>query len=113
MVACMRTVKRGGAAAGTRKTARTTRGSQKAQNQPVLEVPEEPVRVEEIPVAPVEEKEDVKAEESIITQEKSSPAVEKNPVPVVQKDSDHKSELKLEPNGLRSKGFFFLFLSYE
>ncbi|KAF4380865.1 hypothetical protein G4B88_010795 [Cannabis sativa] len=98
-----RTVKRGGAAAGTRKTARTTRGSQKAQNQPVLEVPEEPVRVEEIPVAPVEEKEDVKAEESIITQEKSSPAVEKNPVPVVQKDSDHKSELKLEPNGLRSK----------
>ncbi|KAF4368700.1 hypothetical protein G4B88_025118, partial [Cannabis sativa] len=62
---------------------------------------EEPVRVEEIPVAPVEEKEDVKAEESIITQEKSSPAVEKNPVPVVQKDSDHKSELKLEPNGLR------------
>ncbi|KAF4353146.1 hypothetical protein G4B88_003023 [Cannabis sativa] len=97
-----RTVKRGGAAAGTRKTARTTRGSQKAQNQPVLEVPEEPVRVEEIPVAPVEEKEDVKAEESIITQEKSSPAVEKNPVPVVQKDSDHKSELKLEPNGLRT-----------
>ncbi|XP_030493955.2 uncharacterized protein LOC115709861 isoform X1 [Cannabis sativa] len=98
-----RTVKRGGAAAGTRKTARTTRGSQKAQNQPVQEVPEEPVRVEEVTVVPVEEKEDVKAEESAITQEKSSPAVEKNPVPVVQKDSDNKSELKLEPNGLRKE----------
>ncbi|KAF4395209.1 hypothetical protein F8388_001596 [Cannabis sativa] len=98
-----RTVKRGGAAAGTRKTARTTRGSQKAQNQPVQEVPEEPVRVEEVTVVPVEEKEEVKAEESAITQEKSSPAVEKNPVPVVQKDSDNKSELKLEPNGLRKE----------
>ncbi|XP_062097322.1 uncharacterized protein LOC133803333 isoform X2 [Humulus lupulus] len=96
-----RTVKRGAAAAGPRKTVRTTRGSQKTQNQPVLEALEESVRAEEVPVASVEKKEEVKIEKPVITQEKPSPAVEKNPVAVVQKASDNKSELKLDPNGLR------------
>ena len=86
---------------------RTTRGSQKTQNLPVQEVSEEPVRVEEVPVAAVEKKEEVKIEKPVITQEKPSPAVERNPVSVDQKASDNKSELKLEPNGLKSK-FFWL-----
>ena len=113
-----RSVKRGGAtAAGTRKAVRATRGSQKAQNQPPPEAPEELVRAEEVPVAVVEAKEEVKVEpkpvvveKPVIAQEKP-PVVEEKPVVVNQQISDLKSDLKLEANGLRSK-FLVLVMNF-
>ncbi|PON99763.1 Splicing factor-like protein [Trema orientale] len=101
--------KRGAAAAGPRRTARATRGAQKAQNQPPPEAPEEPVQAEEVPAAEVEAKEEVKVEAKPVVEEKpvvvqvKPPVVEEKPVVVNQPVPDIKSESKLEPNGLRKE----------
>ena len=77
-----RTVKRGGAL-GPRRTARATRGAQKAQSQPPEAATEEVAKVEEVPVQAVEE---VKVEKK--------PVVEEKPVPV-----DIELEVKGNANG--------------
>lgn len=62
-----RTVKRGAAAAGSRRTARTTRGTPKAQNQTPEAVSEESMKFEEVSVTVVEE---VKIEQKPVFEEK-------------------------------------------
>lgn len=62
-----RTVKRGAAAAGSRRTARTTRGTPKAQNQTPEAVSEESMKFEEVSVLVVEE---VKIEQKPVFEEK-------------------------------------------
>ncbi|PON58846.1 Splicing factor-like protein [Parasponia andersonii] len=101
--------KRGAAAAGPRRTARATRGAQKAQNLPPPEAAEEPVQAEEVPAAKVEAKEEVKVEAKPVVEEKPvvvqkrPPVVEEKPVVVNRPVPDIKSESKLEPNGLRKE----------
>jgi hypothetical protein len=88
-----RTVKRG-AALGPRRTARATRGAQKAQSQPPEAATEESAKVEEVSVQAVEE---VKVEKK--------PVVEEKPVPV-----DLEAEEKPGANGLvpeKSKCLFW------
>lgn len=95
-----RTVKRG---SGPRRTGRVTRGSQKAQNQPLPpEVPDDPMTFEEVLVPATEAKEEVKAEAKPIVEEKP-PLVEEKPVVVNQQFSDLKADAKVELNGLKSK----------
>lgn len=95
-----RTVKRG---AGPRRTGRVTRGSQKAQNQPLPpEVPDDPVSFEEVLVPATEAKEEVKAEAKPIVEEKP-PLVEEKPVVVNRQFSDLKADVKVELNGLKKE----------
>lgn len=79
-----RTVKRGAASAGPRRTARATRMAQKGQSQPPEATTEESVKVEEVSVQVVEE---VKVEKKLVVEEK--------PVPV-----DLEPEAKPDANGL-------------
>ncbi|KAL6964931.1 hypothetical protein U1Q18_035986 [Sarracenia purpurea var. burkii] len=93
-----RTAKKTAAGPGTKRAARATRGTPKAQNQP--EVAEESVKVEEVSV---EVKEDVKVEE--VVHEKlveSSRVVDPVPAPDPEHDAEPKSETILEANGLVS-----------
>lgn len=92
-----RMVKRGSAAAGTKRTTRVTRGTPKAQSQAQAEAPDD------VPV--VEAKEDLKVEEV-----KGRPIVAENPVveekptvidqPVLSEIED---DANPELNGLKSK----------
>lgn len=97
-----KTAKRGAAAVGTRRTPRATRGTAKAQNQYRPETTEESLKVDEISVPVVEAKEVVKVEEKLIVAEEK-PVIEKKHVIVDQQASDLKEEVKLDPNGLKSK----------
>lgn len=95
-----RTVKRGAASAGPRRTARATRMAQKGQSQPPEATTEESVKVEEVSIQVVEE---VKVEKKLVVEEK--------PVPV-----DLEPEAKPDANGLgaeKSKLFLFGVIEFD
>ncbi|KAL5560522.1 hypothetical protein UlMin_036733 [Ulmus minor] len=98
-----RTVKRGAAAAGTRRTTRGAKGAQKAPNQPPSEAPEEPM-AEEVPMLVVESKEEVMVEEKQFVEEKPVSFEEKPSVPeekTLDINQPAFEEPKSDLNGLR------------
>lgn len=97
-----RSAKKAVAGPGTKRGARATRGTPKAQqNQP--DVAQQSVKAEEVSV---EVKDEVKVEQVNLVEEEKVPEPEPEPKPEA---AEPKSEMKLEANGMVSaKSKFFL-----
>ncbi|KAK9273106.1 hypothetical protein L1049_017913 [Liquidambar formosana] len=87
-----RTVKRGTAAPGPKRTPRATRGTPKVQNQP--EMVEESVTVEEVSVSVVEVTEEVRVEEVVVEEKPVEKVSEPEPEPEAEPEPERKSEAK-------------------